>query len=123
MPASTMPAAAALRGICSLSSFTTRGSNRIDRKSTRLNSSHLGISYAVFCLKKKKKEKRVNPVARGSRAADNTERGRGTRGGLIAMCGPLSFGLCCFFLFFFFFKTPPPPPSPPPPPPPPPTAP
>src|SRR5258705_10265543 len=28
---------------------------RLDRKSTRLNSSHLGISYAVFCLKKKKK--------------------------------------------------------------------
>src|SRR2546426_5554542 len=28
----------------------------IDRKSTRLNSSHLVISYAVFCLKKKKKE-------------------------------------------------------------------
>src|SRR5258705_7118639 len=28
-----------------------------DRKSTRLNSSHLGISYAVFCLKKKKKYK------------------------------------------------------------------
>src|SRR5437899_5224211 len=30
-----------------------RGST-LDRKSTRLNSSHLGISYAVFCLKKKK---------------------------------------------------------------------
>src|SRR3989442_8773414 len=28
---------------------------RIDRKSTRLNSSHVRISYAVFCLKKKKK--------------------------------------------------------------------
>src|SRR5437773_4643414 len=28
-----------------------------DRKSTRLNSSHITISYAVFCLKKKKKEK------------------------------------------------------------------
>src|SRR5437899_5241155 len=28
-----------------------------DRKSTRLNSSHLGISYAVFCLKKKKTKK------------------------------------------------------------------
>src|SRR5258705_8348524 len=28
----------------------------VDRKSTRLNSSHLGISYAVFCLKKKKLE-------------------------------------------------------------------
>src|SRR5262245_64414240 len=31
----------------------------IDRKSTRLNSSHLGISYAVFCLKKKKKKKYI----------------------------------------------------------------
>src|SRR3989454_3286226 len=30
---------------------------RRDRKSTRLNSSHLVISYAVFCLKKKKKNK------------------------------------------------------------------
>src|SRR4051812_49582276 len=30
-----------------------------DRKSTRLNSSHMSISYAVFCLKKKKKEDRV----------------------------------------------------------------
>src|SRR3712207_8550154 len=29
-----------------------------DRKSTRLNSSHANISYAVFCLKKKKKSKR-----------------------------------------------------------------
>src|SRR5205814_7745061 len=31
-----------------------------DRKSTRLNSSHLGISYAVFCLKKKKTSKTTN---------------------------------------------------------------
>src|SRR5207248_8391323 len=31
--------------------------SRIDRKSTRLNSSHRTISYAVFCLKKKKKQK------------------------------------------------------------------
>src|SRR3712207_7198265 len=30
------------------------GSRRRDRKSTRLNSSHANISYAVFCLKKKK---------------------------------------------------------------------
>src|SRR3712207_9250307 len=30
-----------------------------DRKSTRLNSSHANISYAVFCLKKKKKTKRL----------------------------------------------------------------
>src|SRR3989454_6350059 len=31
----------------------------VDRKSTRLNSSHLVISYAVFCLKKKKKKKKI----------------------------------------------------------------
>src|SRR5690242_21026664 len=31
-----------------------------DRKSTRLNSSHMSISYAVFCLKKKKKQKTNN---------------------------------------------------------------
>src|SRR3712207_8969630 len=30
-----------------------------DRKSTRLNSSHANISYAVFCLKKKKKKKHI----------------------------------------------------------------
>src|SRR5690349_22701979 len=33
------------------------GQSRQDRKSTRLNSSHVEISYAVFCLKKKKKYK------------------------------------------------------------------
>src|SRR2546430_7392668 len=32
-----------------------------DRKSTRLNSSHSQISYAVFCLKKKKKK--INPIS------------------------------------------------------------
>src|SRR5262245_65093758 len=35
---------------------------RLDRKSTRLNSSHLGISYAVFCLKKKKKNKKNKQI-------------------------------------------------------------
>src|SRR5438045_7535231 len=38
------------------------GQYTIDRKSTRLNSSHLGISYAVFCLKKKKKNKKINQI-------------------------------------------------------------
>src|SRR5471030_3343084 len=50
-----------------------------DRKSTRLNSSHLGISYAVFCLKKKnkfrnpdkKKEKKKKYIGR-KRAKDKT---------------------------------------------------
>src|SRR5258705_8313454 len=36
--------------------FAAVGAALLDRKSTRLNSSHLGISYAVFCLKKKKKQ-------------------------------------------------------------------
>src|SRR3712207_9585831 len=34
---------------------------RLDRKSTRLNSSHANISYAVFCLKKKKKPLLLQP--------------------------------------------------------------
>src|SRR2546426_4442737 len=37
------------------------GERSEDRKSTRLNSSHLVISYAVFCLKKKKKRKTILP--------------------------------------------------------------
>src|SRR5688572_32267579 len=39
-----------------------RGFRAIDRKSTRLNSSHSQISYAVFCLKKKKKQQKTNKV-------------------------------------------------------------
>src|SRR5499426_4416662 len=42
-------------------SSATATARRQDRKSTRLNSSHLGISYAVFCLKKKKKTHYANP--------------------------------------------------------------
>src|SRR5947209_16589010 len=38
--------------------FTAIAVAHTDRKSTRLNSSHANISYAVFCLKKKKKELR-----------------------------------------------------------------
>src|SRR5690242_21002336 len=42
-----------------------------DRKSTRLNSSHMSISYAVFCLKKKKKKKKSNQV-KAHRRSDKT---------------------------------------------------
>src|SRR2546426_7709243 len=38
-----------------------------DRKSTRLNSSHLVISYAVFCLKKKKQNMHPSPPRNGGR--------------------------------------------------------
>src|SRR2546426_7383994 len=42
------------------------GAGGVDRKSTRLNSSHLVISYAVFCLKKKKIKKPKNHSTRAS---------------------------------------------------------
>src|SRR5690348_17811032 len=38
--------------------------DRPDRKSTRLNSSHPSISYAVFCLKKKKKKTKTHSIKR-----------------------------------------------------------
>src|SRR5256885_7253673 len=47
--------------------FVKRGEGQlqpteVDRKSTRLNSSHLVISYAVFCLKKKKTTNRTSSI-------------------------------------------------------------
>src|SRR2546426_8595369 len=39
----------------------------VDRKSTRLNSSHLVISYAVFCLKKKKKKLQFSRIFHGKK--------------------------------------------------------
>src|SRR5258705_1992730 len=45
-----------------------------DRKSTRLNSSHLGISYAVFCLKKKKHKVNLMIQAVSKRMTANEHR-------------------------------------------------
>src|SRR5205814_10025476 len=45
--------------------------HRGDRKSTRLNSSHLGISYAVFCLKKKKKKKKKKNIKKKNKKNQN----------------------------------------------------
>src|SRR3712207_8744121 len=42
-------------GLLGLVGFMATFVGNVDRKSTRLNSSHANISYAVFCLKKKKK--------------------------------------------------------------------
>src|SRR5439155_14033389 len=58
LPAATsfrLPAAQLL--VLDIAHCRSQGSavRNIDRKSTRLNSSHVAISYAVFCLKKKKK--------------------------------------------------------------------
>src|SRR2546429_3591274 len=46
-----------LRSLCNFVGRLGPSRVKIDRKSTRLNSSHGYISYAVFCLKKKKKNK------------------------------------------------------------------
>src|SRR3712207_7016328 len=50
------------------------GQDQGDRKSTRLNSSHANISYAVFCLKKKNKHQNVKwgKSTRGERTGDIT---------------------------------------------------
>src|SRR5207245_7557257 len=45
----------------------------LDRKSTRLNSSHGSISYAVFCLKKKKKKKKETSKLNSAGAYKNTK--------------------------------------------------
>src|SRR5690625_7863456 len=47
------------------------GRPREDRKSTRLNSSHVAISYAVFCLKKKKSKHKCNS---SDKSVDNTNK-------------------------------------------------
>src|SRR5690349_23951273 len=51
---------------------------RRDRKSTRLNSSHVEISYAVFCLKKKKKKKKqkASEQTHTNKNKDNTTNNR-----------------------------------------------
>src|SRR5690625_6614178 len=55
--ASTRPGAGREGEVVDVARGLARGAGRAatDRKSTRLNSSHVAISYAVFCLKKKKK--------------------------------------------------------------------
>src|ERR1039457_7023225 len=87
--------------------------NITDRKSTRLNSSHLVISYAVFCLKKKKNDQLsfANRRVTGGAALDDAVRrrrasaaGARTRGGgalypRVVFCRP--------FLFFLMIRRPP----------------
>src|SRR5215469_18192833 len=61
---------------CAPCSMAEAGSLRVlvadeDRKSTRLNSSHVEISYAVFCLKKKKKNNTNPPDTKRRTTTDN----------------------------------------------------
>src|ERR1039458_6983779 len=77
-----------------------------DRKSTRLNSSHLGISYAVFCLKKKTELRAVNTmtsrrpeVARVSHIAFRLARGRRRKAPSVDKYNGLDNPQLCFFFF------------------------
>src|SRR6202022_1141358 len=84
----------------------------LDRKSTRLNSSHANISYAVFCLKKTTTEhRRAQPFGKTPPSSHGAE----TRGGatsLVPDCaggwrvGPFNPPL--YFFFFFLKNTAPP---------------
>src|SRR5271169_6922315 len=65
------------RGACRWATQVTQVDHRaVDRKSTRLNSSHGSISYAVFCLKKKK-----NPQRRSRQSREMTVRRGGDSSG------------------------------------------
>src|SRR3954449_10157562 len=78
---------------------------RSDRKSTRLNSSHTLISYAVFCLKKKKTNTTPKttdidqPSATQPRSATHTYQTLTLKPGGWSACIFLDF----FSLYFFFF--------------------
>src|SRR3989337_1611511 len=78
-----------------------------DRKSTRLNSSHEWISYAVFCLKKKKKNKQPRRHASQETQGTPCRRPRirlsshPLRGSIVR---PHLFSALCLFYCFFFFN-------------------
>src|SRR5256886_3584319 len=62
--ASALNTADCLSGYLAISRSIFFRDSALDRKSTRLNSSHSQISYAVFCLKKKKKHRHRHGVGR-----------------------------------------------------------
>src|SRR3954449_3220358 len=85
---------------------------RSDRKSTRLNSSHTLISYAVFCLKKKKKTHRRGGPREDRRQDTLGRRPRGAparRGGSphVFLCFSTLCSLSRFFFFFLNNRAPP----------------
>src|SRR6266571_3577517 len=81
-----------------------------DRKSTRLNSSHMSISYAVFCLKKKKQLLRIN--ARSIKTDNIHDNTYSAKEDLYEMFSRDNNGLASgfvtesqFLLYFFFNDT------------------
>src|SRR6201999_3939704 len=83
-----------------------------DRKSTRLNSSHLGISYAVFCLKKKNHTSELKSLRHHvCRLVLEKKKRHEMRAHHLPLLisAPLSPLYPFVFFFFFFLKSPPPP--------------
>src|ERR1022692_4147135 len=84
-----------------------------DRKSTRLNSSHLVISYAVFCLKKKKKKKKINKEKKTETTHDgSTQRHSPVLTQRLYLLSPITsfilfLSFVCFFFFFLMIRRPP----------------
>src|SRR5215510_6198432 len=61
-------------GTCDRPAPARPGRATADRKSTRLNSSHVAISYAVFCLKKKKKKKKTRKEQKKKKKKKNKKK-------------------------------------------------
>src|SRR5476649_1072596 len=89
------------------------GDRQPDRKSTRLNSSHTVISYAVFCLKKKKSSRAVDQRQAGvvrRVATDQDKRvglADGSRGVLVCVEYEVVGAVYVNFLFFLMIRRPP----------------
>src|SRR5271166_1964447 len=81
-----------------------RGYRALDRKSTRLNSSHVAISYAVFCLKKKKQDN-INLYINTKHQRIASHIIAGIDLFLLVKSGILNLFVLadCFEVFFFFF--------------------
>src|SRR3954466_11682656 len=95
----------------------------LDRKSTRLNSSHTIISYAVFCLKKNQTQQPSRDTVPPDSAERTPRRGREQRAlAVVGTLGALSLAtaVCVIGVMFFFYNKgappnfPPFPPRPPP---------
>src|ERR1022692_1057950 len=90
--------------------ITTSIPTPTDRKSTRLNSSHLVISYAVFCLKKKKNSQDIRPATRqpDSTLPPTTHLGARPwprRTPLSHQLTKCKYSTSCFLVLFFFNDT------------------
>src|SRR5436190_1723486 len=77
----------------------------VDRKSTRLNSSHTVISYAVFCLKKKKKKRRTTQATNKTRHKNSPTSSLSLDSVYsLALHDSFIYNISLSFFFFFFFN-------------------